>query len=107
MIEDRVFWYVVALLAIGTLAIRSSIILVAARVQISERHKEIFSFIPAAVFPALAASMVYFHDGQVYWLFGKERLFVLILATGVAYRIRKITVTLLFGLLLLYFLTHS
>lgn len=100
------FWMNVVLLAIGTLMIRSSIILASARIKISPRIKELFSFIPTAILPALAAPMVFYHEGAVDWLQGKERLVILFLATGVAVFTKKMIFTLVFGLLALYFLTQ-
>lgn len=104
--SQQYFWLNIFLLALGTLAIRSSIILASARVKISPRVKEIFSFIPAAVLPALAAPMVFYHEGAIDWLFGKERLAILLLATVIAFVTKKMTITLIFGLGLLYFLTQ-
>lgn len=104
--SQQYFWLNIVLLAVGTLAIRSSIILASTRVKISPRVKEIFSYIPAAVLPALAAPMVFFHNGVVNGLFNKERLVILLLATVVAFVTKKMTITLVFGLVLLYFLTQ-
>lgn len=106
MIQTQYFWLNTVLLAIGTLLIRSSILLFSSKLVISERTKEIFSFIPAAILPALAAPMAYYHPGQISWLLNKERMLILILATGVAYFSKKMTTTLIFGLVALYLLTQ-
>ena len=106
MISQQYFWVNIFLLAIGTLFIRSSIIIASSRVKISARTKEIFSFIPVAVLPALAAPMVFYHQGEVEWLLGKERLIILLLATIVAYHTKKMTGPLVFGLVTLYLLTQ-
>lgn len=106
MIDSTYFWIIIILLAIGTLLIRVSIIAVSARIQITGRVKQIFSFIPAAVLPAMAVPMVFYHQGNIDWLMGKERLVVLVLATIVAYFTRRMTVTLIFGLVALYVLTQ-
>jgi branched-subunit amino acid transport protein len=102
MIEANYFWSNTILLAIGTLLIRSSVIAISSRVRISSRTKEIFSFIPAAVLPALAVPMVFYHEGTQRWLLGKERFAILLLAIVVAYFSKRMTVTLIFGLVALY-----
>jgi branched-subunit amino acid transport protein len=107
MIESQYFWTIIFILAAGTLLIRVSIIAISSRVQITGRVKQIFSFIPAAVLPAMAVPMVFYHQGHIEWIGGKERLIVLLLATAVAYFTRKMTVTLIFGLLALYVLTQT
>jgi branched-subunit amino acid transport protein len=107
MIEAQYFWTIIFVLAVGTLLIRVSIIAISSRVQITGRVKQIFSFIPAAVLPAMAVPMVFHHQGHIEWIGGKERLVVLLLATAVAYFTRKMTVTLIFGLLALYVLTQT
>jgi len=104
MIETGYFWNNVFLLAIGTLAIRGSIIALSARVKISDRVKQIFSFIPAAILPAFIAPMVFFHQGSVAWAFEKERFLILTLATIVCYFTRSTLATILFGLVALYFI---
>lgn len=105
MIETGYFWQNIFLLAVGTILIRGSIIAISAKVKISDRLREIFSFIPAAILPAFVAPMVFFHEGRVEWLFQKERFFVLILATAVCYYSRSTLATILFGLVALYFVT--
>ncbi len=104
MIANGYFWTNIILLTIGTFIIRASFIATSAKVQISERHREIFSFIPAAILPALAVPLVFYHQGQVQALLGKERFFILILATVVAFYSKKMTFTLIFGLSSLYLL---
>ncbi len=106
MIDASYFWFNIFILAIGTLAIRFSIIAISSRVVVSERTKEIFSFIPAAILPALIAPMVFFHNGQVAWIFGKERTLVLALAIMVCYISRSTLVTIVFGLVALYLITR-
>ena len=104
MIENSYFWNITYLLALGTFAIRLSIIAISSRIKISDRLKEIFSFIPAAVLPAMVAPMVYYHEGSVDWLQGKERLLIIILATFVSYLTKSMFATISFGLLFLYLL---
>jgi len=105
MIETSYFWMNVGLLAMGTIGIRMSLIAVSAKVKISDRTKEIFSYIPAAILPAFVAPAAFFHEGQVSWLAGKERMAVMILATAVSYYSRSTLATILFGLITLYLLT--
>ena len=106
MIEPNYFWLNIFAIAAGTIMIRGSLIALSNKIRISDRTKEIFSFIPAAILPAFIAPAVYFHVGTVDWLQYKERLFVLILATGVCYLVRNTLVTIVFGLAALYLLTN-
>jgi branched-subunit amino acid transport protein len=106
MIEPNYFWNTVGFLALGTVLIRFSIISVSGKVTISNRLKMTFSFIPAAVLPAIIAPMVFFHEGSVGWTFGKERLLVLVLATVVCYKTKSMLATVSFGLILLYLITQ-
>lgn len=105
MISADYFWLNVFFLAAGTLAIRGSIIAISSRVKISDRVKELFSFIPAAILPAFVAPAVFFHPGAVSWLMEKERLIILILATIVCYFTRSTLATICFGLIALYIVT--
>ena len=102
--EPGYFWPVIFFLAIGTFAIRASIISISHRVTISPRQREIFSFIPAAIFPAIVTPMVVFHHGQVAWLDGNERAVVLLLATILCFFTRNMLVIVGFGLIVLYVL---
>ncbi len=104
MIDSGYFWLIVALLTLGTESIRFSLIAFSHRVHISTRTKELFSYIPAAILPALVAPMVFFHQGSVSWLAGKERALVLALACVVAAFSRSTLATILFGLIALYLL---
>jgi branched-subunit amino acid transport protein len=105
-VDSSYFWLNTLMLALGTILIRGSIIAVSSKIVITDRHKDIFKLIPAAILPAMLAPMVYFHQGQVAWLHGKERLFVLILATAVCYLSRNMLATVVFGLGALYVLTR-
>ena len=102
MIQTDYFWRCVFALAFGTIAIRGSFIFLSSKINISYRLKEILTFIPAAVLPALIAPLVFFHNGKVDMLFGKERFFVLIAATAVCYFTKSMFATITFGLGLLY-----
>lgn len=103
-IPSDYFWKNIFILTIGTIAIRYSIIAISSKIVISGRTKQIFSFIPAAILPALTVPMVFFAKGEVVWLHGKERLAVLIFATVVCYLTRSTLATIVFGLAGLYLL---
>lgn len=107
MIEPGYFWLNVFLLAIGTLAIRFSIIAMSAKVRINNRVRELFSFIPAAILPAFVAPAIFLHHGSVASLYGKERLLVLIAATAVTFFTRSTLATIVFGLVALFLLTAT
>lgn len=102
MIESNYFWLTVVLLAAGTLAIRGSVIAVSHRVTITPKMRELFTFIPAAILPAIVAPMVFFHRGDVSWLAEKERAIVLVLSTLVCVFARSMVLTVAFGLVALY-----
>jgi len=102
VIETQYFWLNVFFLSLGTIAIRGSIIAISHRAVISDRIKELFSFIPAAILPAFVAPAVFFHEGHVQWALGKERLLILILAVVVCYWLRSTLVTVCFGLIALW-----
>ena len=106
MINETVFWNNILLLGIGTFGIRSFFIFFSHRIKISARQKEILSFIPAAVLPALMTPMVFYHQGDVSWLADKERLVIFLLALVVAYKFKNMLVTIAFGLTLLFLLTN-
>ena len=106
MINSSYFWTNIFLLAVGTIFIRISIIAASHKVKITARHRELFSFIPAAVLPALALPMVFYQQGSVGWLLGKERLVILLLATIFNYFVRSMTATIGLGLIALYLLTQ-
>lgn len=105
-IESDYFWLCTFFLMIGTIAIRLSIIMISGKVKISERVKQLFSFIPAAILPAFVAPAAFFHNGQVVTFMGKERLLVLILATVVSYYTRSTLLTIVFGLAALFVATN-
>ena len=103
MIVSPYFWINVFLLAVGTFAIRFSIIAISSRIQISDRLREIFTYIPAAILPAFIAPAVFFHKGQSEIFYGKERFFVLLAATAISFYTRSTLLTIGFGLIALYF----
>ena len=51
--EARYFWINVLLLAVGTFLIRGSMVALASRIKITDRTRRIFSYIPAAILPAM------------------------------------------------------
>lgn len=104
MIETQTFWIVVGMLALSTLIIRSSIILLSARVRFPHWLKESFTYVPAAVFPALLAPMVFYQNGVVGWLSGYERGLILLIAVYVSWKTRSMFITIAFGLIGLYLL---
>lgn len=106
MIPLGYYWLTVILLAIGTIAIHGSIIALSARAKISDRLKELFTYIPAAILPAFIAPAVFFHQGEVSWMIGKERVVVLILAAILCWITRSTLATVGFGLLALYLFTN-
>jgi branched-subunit amino acid transport protein len=106
MIESSYFWTNILILAVGTLAIRGSIIAMSKRIVLSDRLKELFSYIPAAILPAFVAPAVFFHQGSVTMLMGKERLVILLLSAWVCIFFRNTLVTVLFGLVSLYLVTQ-
>jgi branched-subunit amino acid transport protein len=106
MIPNLYFWQISLMLAVGTFTIRGLIIFMSARIKISTRVKEILTFIPAAILPAMVSPMVFFHQGEVMWLANKERMIVLIFASIVCYFTKNMLITIGFGLSLLYVLTQ-
>lgn len=106
MIPQSYYWVNVFLLAVGTLVIRGSIIALSAKVKISDRLKELFTFIPAAILPAFVAPAAFFHKGTVEWMMGKERAAVLVLATILCAVTRSTLATIAFGLVALFLFTN-
>lgn len=102
MIDKDYFWIIITVLAIGTITIRSGFIFLSAKVKISDRVREIFTFIPAAILPAMLAPMVFFHQGSSDLLMHKERLFVTIAAIFVSYYSKSMIGTVTFGLAALF-----
>lgn len=102
MIPAQYYWANIALLAVGTFAIRYSLISLSSRVNIPDRTRELFSYIPAAILPALVAPMVFFHNGTVEWVGGKERALVLGLTIVTCALTKSTLATILFGLAALY-----
>jgi len=106
MINPQYFWTIILFLSLATFTIRFSIISISGKIKITDRMKEIFSFIPAAILPALITPIVFLHQGQASTLLYKERFFILVLSALVCYLSKSMFVTILFGLSLLYFCTQ-
>ena len=106
MIEANYFWRNILFLAIGTMFIRGTFIAMSSRMKISDRWRQIFSFIPAAILPAFVAPAVFYNEGHQAWLLGKERFCVLVISTAVCFYSKSTLITILFGLGLLYFINR-
>ncbi len=106
MISSGYFWFNIICLAIGTFFIRGILIFLSSKIKFSQNVKEIFTFIPVSILPAMVAPMVFFHQGQVSMVLGKERLLILIFATAFCYKFKSMLGTIVFGLVSLYFLTQ-
>ncbi len=105
-IDSAYFWTIVAGMAIGSFSIRGSFIFLSRWIKISDRTRELFSFIPAAILPALVMPLVFFHEGSSQWLMGKERLTVLFIAAVVCYYSRSMITTIFFGLSILFLINQ-
>ncbi len=106
MIASDYFLLITALTAIGTIAIRGSFIALASKVKISPKVRELFTFIPAAILPAIIVPTNYFHPGLVEWIGGKERFVILLATSIVCYFVRNTLFIICLGLSLLYCVTH-
>ncbi len=106
LIDNSYFWVAIILLACGTFIVRASFILLSSRLTISSRVKEVFSFIPAAILPAIVTPLAYYHEGQIEIILGKERFIILVLATVVCYFTKSMLATIFFGLTVLYIVTQ-
>ncbi len=106
MIERSYYWIIVLFLVIGTFAIRASLIAASSRVKISDRAKEVFTYIPAAILPAFIAPFAFYHVGQSDFLAGKERLLAMMLSTVICLWTRSTVATICFGLAVLYVMTQ-
>ncbi|MFN7453245.1 MAG: AzlD domain-containing protein [Pseudobdellovibrionaceae bacterium] len=96
------FWWVVLLLGIGTFLIRFSFVGFSRHLKFTPEVKELFSYIPACLFPALIAPSLFFGEGQVDWLLHKEKFVVAMVAILISALTRSILWTLGSGLILLY-----
>lgn len=106
VIETHYFLIVTALLTVGTIIIRGFFISLTGRFAIPTKIKELFTFIPASILPALIIPATYFHQGQVSWVGGKERFVVLLVTCLACYFYRNTLFVISFGLSLLYLATQ-
>lgn len=106
MIDSYTLWATILILALGTFLIRVSVIAMSDRFEITETHREFFSYIPAAIIPAIVLPLVFYHPGKISWLANKERLMILILASAVCWWTRSMLITIAFGLITLYAVTQ-
>lgn len=97
MIEPGYFFMTVEGLTIGTVLIRGLFIFLSGKFSISENLRQLFSYIPAAVFPALVVPASYYHAE-------KERMIALVLAGALCYFFRNTLAVISFGLIALYVL---
>lgn len=100
MIPDNYFYVIVVLMAFGTVAIRGSFIAFSGRITISPKIRTLFTYIPAAIFPALIV------PGASYSSAGLERFYVLIAAAIFCFFVRNTLAVISFGLISLYFLNY-
>lgn len=104
MIAQNYFLQNTILMIIGTLCIRGSFIAMASRLKISPKIRELFSFIPAAILPAIFVPATFFHQGSLEALMGKERFVVLVVCLVATYFVRNTLFCVALGLSLLYLL---
>lgn len=102
MINNNYFLLNVLILTIGTIAIRGSFIALSGKMNISAKVKDLFTYIPAAILPALVIPATFFHKGHVEWMAGKERFFILLFASVACYFYRNTLFVIALGLALLY-----
>jgi branched-subunit amino acid transport protein len=107
MVNGNYFLLNVVALTIGTIAIRGSFIALSGKMKIPAKVKDLFTYIPAAILPALIVPVSFFHQGQVAWLEGKERFVILLIASIACYFIRNTLFVISLGLILLYLVRLS
>ena len=106
MIPEKYFLACVILLSLGTFAIRSFFIVLSGKLAISDDVKKLFSYIPAAILPAMIIPQNFFHPGIVDVAWGKERLLILLLSGLLFLKVRSTLLMICFGLGLLYVVTQ-
>lgn len=107
MINNNYFLLNVTILTVGTIIIRGCFIALSGKMNISARVKDLFTYIPAAILPALVVPSAFFHRGNVDWLAGKERFIVLLIAAIACYFYRNTLFVICFGLALLYLVSQT
>ncbi len=106
MIKENYFLLNVAVLTFGTIFIRCFFIALSGKMNISSRVRELFTFIPAAIFPALIMPATFFHKGSVEMLLGKERFIILIISAIICFFVRNTLFIIVLGLAILYAMTR-
>lgn len=106
MIDHSYFLIVVALLSIGTILIRGSFISLSGKMVINQKVRDLFTYIPAAILPALIIPATYFYQGKVDYLMGKERFVIILTAFVLGHFIRNTLAIVSFGLIALYFVSN-
>ena len=102
MIEPQYFFTITLLLVLGTFSIRGFFIAFASRMKLSPQTKELFTFIPAAILPAIFVPVTFFHQGSLELIMGKERFVVLVVCLVATYFVRNTLFCVALGLSLLY-----
>lgn len=105
MIDSAYFLINVCLLTVGTIFIRGFFISMSGKMKNTEKFRELFSYIPAAIFPAIIIPASFFHQGKVEWLMQKERFLILLISFVASYFVRSTLFIITFGLALLYLVT--
>lgn len=104
--DNLTFWIVITTIGIVTMLMRGSFILTAERFKLSDKFADILRFIPASVLAALVAPAIFFHEGSVQELAGKERLIAALVALCISYKTKNIFLTILSGMGTLYLLEY-
>jgi branched-subunit amino acid transport protein len=99
--NNAYFWGTVIPLSLGTLFIRLSFIFIS-RLRISKKLEKLFTYIPAAVLPALFTPMVIFYKTNPDFLFDYQRTLAFIIAVVFCLYFKSILFTILVGLLSLF-----
>lgn len=104
--DKSYFWTVILCLGVATLTIRSSFFFLYSKISIPEKLKKSFTYIPAAVLPALVTPAVFSHQGSIALLGGHERVLALCLAALICYFTKNVFITVASGLGLLFLITQ-
>lgn len=104
--NSQYLWQTIIPLGIFTFIIRSSFVFLSNKIKISKRAEELFTFIPAAILPALFAPMVFHYNGDISYLLFKERVIALLVGGVIAFKTRNIFYSILAGLVSLYLIKN-
>lgn len=107
MIEKNYFLLNVLLLTLGTIFIRGFFISLSGKMKVSEKMRELFSFIPSAVLPAFIFPATFYHQGVIEAVGGKERFLVLVISGIIFYFKRSTLLIISVGLILLFLVTQG